>query len=419
VATLDLAPKPDQWDFDTQMRWYITLIAMAMGVDYQDLAPLPARGLGGSMQSLILHEKSKGKGPELFMKTIEHIFNFHGIIPKNVTFAYDEKDPAGEKETAELFRTYAEAGEKYVASGILSDQAVRNIMLDDGLISQEIFDLASAGSPDTTPEVQAESDEPEMQQPGSPNINQPEGEKAETVSSFAEDERLEWEEDMSDDISKGLNKLFRDLKKAVLPKKMLGEKTDPSDLVEKEKFFREFRLVMTAAMQPNVRRIYLGAGAYNQSIGLAVNMDMMNLSVFEFTRNYTTTWLAELEQTTSEALRQSILTWQESGLGKQGLPDLVRSIEPWFGKTRAQLIAETETCRVFDLGNKAAHESAGIEYEIWQTANDDRVRDEHRGFAGNVYALNEGPRPSDYYRCRCARVPISSEEALRILERQR
>jgi len=427
VETLDLAPRPEQWDFDVQMRWYISLLAMAMGVDYQDLAPLPARGIGGSQQSLILHEKSKGKGPELFMKTIEHIFNFHGIIPKNVTFEYNEKDPAAEKESAELFKTYSEAGEKYVNSGVLSDQAVRNIMLDEGLISQEIYELESQGREDATDEVVADSDQRRIQQPGgqSPDINKPEGDKAEkqedNLSNFAEDERLVWEEDMFDDISRGLRKLFRDLKKAVLPRKALnvGEKADPQTLVTSDKFLREFRLVMTAAMAPNAREIYLGAGLFNQSIGLAVNMDAMNLSVFEFTRNYTTIWLAELEATTREGLRQAILTWQESGLGKQGLPDLVKSIEPLFGEPRARRIAATETTRVFDLGNKAAHASAGIEFEIWQTANDDRVRPEHQELAGQVFQLEDGPRPSDFINCRCARVPISSEEAERILAGER
>ncbi len=176
---------------------------------------------------------------------------------------------------------------------------------------------------------------------------------------------------------------------------------------------------MTGAMAPNTRNIYLGAGVFNQSIGLAVDMDAMMLSVAEFTRNYTTTWLAELERTTREGLRQSILTWQESGLGKRGLPDLVESLEPLFGKDRAQRIAQTETTRVFDLGNKEAHRTAGIDFEIWQTANDDRVRPAHRALAGTVFQLEEGPRPSDFVNCRCARVPISSEEAQRIQARQR
>jgi len=116
---------------------------------------------------------------------------------------------------------------------------------------------------------------------------------------------------------------------------------------------------------------------------------------------------------------KAVTAWQETGLGTRGLPDLVDSLSPWFGEARAQRIAQTETTRVFDLGNKAAHEAAGIEYEQWQTANDSRVREEHKGFEGKVYGINEGPRPSDYINCRCSRVPIAKREAERILARQR
>ncbi len=240
-------------------------------------------------------------------------------------------------------------------------------------------------------------------------------EKAKIVlSEFAEEERARWERAMQSDIAEALAKIFGDISDKILPKKAIGKKQSPEDLIESDKFWREFRLALTGAMTPNVRKIYLGAGAFNQSLGLAVDMDGMNLGVFEFTRNYMTPWLAELETATREGLRQAILTWQEGGLGKQGLQDLVNSLEPLFGRARAERIAATESCRVFDLGNLAANISAGIEYEQWQTANDDRVRDEHRELEGKVFRINEGPRPSDYYNCRCARVPVSAEEAEKI-----
>ncbi len=406
VATLDLAPDPSGFNYDERSRWYISLLAMAIGVDYQDLAPLPARGIGGSAQSEILHQKSKGKGAELFMKTIEHIMNYH-VMPRNVTFEYDEKDAFEDKEKADLLLNYAMAGEKYVVSGILTDQAVRNIMLDSGVINQEIFDLASQGAVDVTPETAAPEDEPAG--------DTAETEKAKIVlSEFAEEERVKWERAMQRDIAEALAKIFGDISDKILPKKAIGKKQSPEDLIESDKFWREFRLALTGAMTPNVRKIYLGAGAFNQSLGLAVDMDGMNLGVFEFTRNYMTPWLAELETTTREGLRQAILTWERGGLGKQGLQDLVNSLEPLFGRTRAERIAATESCRVFDLGNLAANISAGIEYEQWQTANDDRVRDEHRELEGKVFRINEGPRPSDYYNCRCARTPIAAEEAEKI-----
>ncbi len=418
TETLDLAPKPDQWSKDEEMRWYITLLAMALGVDYQDLAPLPARGIGGSMQSEILHQKAKGKGPELFMKTIEHILNFHGILPDTVTFEYQEKDKGEDAQDAVLLRTYAEAHRIFADAGILSPQSSRNMMLDEGILTQEIFDAESQGQPDKTPEVTAPSDvRVDETEEGQAPVE--EGEK-QKLSDFAEEERRAWEEAMARDIGRGLTRIYKLIEEKLLPSKAIsfGRKQSPEDMVDDPKLWREFRLGMAEEMAPNARNVFLGAAQVNEALGLAVNMDGMNLEALNFTKTYITEWLAELEATTRDGLRAAISAWQETGLGKRGLPDLVKSIEPLFGKARAERIAATETCRVFDQGNLAAHESAGVEYEQWLNAGDDKVRPEHRdgeGLGGKVFRLHEGPRPSDFINCRCARVPIATDEALEIL----
>jgi len=429
VETIDLAPKPNEWDYDVQMKWYITLLSMAIGVDYQDLAPLPSRGIGGSQQSLILHEKSKGKGPEYFMKTIEHIFNFHGIIPKNVTFEYEEKDIAEEVERADIHNTYSVALKNYVDSGILSPQGARNIMLDAGVIPQEIFDSESQGAPDVTEEVTAEEDErvdTDNNQQNNQNNPMPEMTK-ENLASFAEDERKTWEAAMKADMKRALNKTYKKIKERLLPKKSLlwsMDKQSPEDFMADQKFWNEFQLTMKETMAPNVRQIFLGVAEYNTGIGLAVDMDMMNLAVLEFSRTYMPEFITNVETSTKKFVADAITSWQETGLGKRGLPDLVDTLQLEFSEARAQRIAQTETTRIFDQGNLASHKSAGLEYEQWQTSNDSRVRDYHGDWykdqlQGHVFPIDEGIRPSDFINCRCARVPIAKDEAEKILKRQR
>jgi len=441
VATLDLAPNPEQFtgaSYDTVMKWYITLLAMGLGVDYQDLAPLPSRGIGGSQQSLILHQKSKGKGPELFMKTIEHVFNFHGIIPKNVHFEYSEKDIADEIEQAELQKTNAETWKLHVQSRVLTPQSVRNILLDQGLISQEIFDQESAGQPDVTDEVVARDDEP-AEKPETKPVTKPlpkepvpevpaQAKAVETrrrVGKFDQRERLKWEREMGQDMGKALRKIFNDLKKRILGTKALGlfathqqeftaqKQEDIAGLPESQLFWREmFGPTMVEAMAPNARKIALGAAEFNLGLGLPVNMEAVNLEVLDFSRTYMTEWLSKLETTTRDGLRKAIVTWQETGLGERGLPDLIDSIKPMFNDARAANIAATETTRVFDQGNKIAHLNAGVEFEQWQTAMDNDVRDEHQALQGHVFPINEGPRPSDYINCRCDRVPVVNGRAI-------
>jgi hypothetical protein len=91
---IDLASLPDGFDEDLAMRWYINQLALAFGADYQDFAPLPGGNLGTSQQSEVLHLKSQGKGAALFMRSVEQIFNRHGIMPRNCKFSFGEQDVA-------------------------------------------------------------------------------------------------------------------------------------------------------------------------------------------------------------------------------------------------------------------------------------------------------------------------------------
>ena len=118
-----------------------------------------------------------------------------------------------------------------------------------------------------------------------------------------------------------------------------------------------------------------------------------------------------ISQTTRSNLNKAVVGWQESGLGSRGFPDLVKAIEPMFGATRAQRIATTEVTRIFDEGNKLAHESAGIEQEEWQTAKDLRVDDICRPLDGQQFPTNGGPRPvtDTHIGCRCARLPVGGD----------
>lgn len=92
VKTIDLASLPDSFDEDSTMKWYVAQLAMAFGVDYQELAPLPGGNLGSSQQSQILHMKTQGKGPALIMKIIENAINNNGILPRTVKFQFRRSD---------------------------------------------------------------------------------------------------------------------------------------------------------------------------------------------------------------------------------------------------------------------------------------------------------------------------------------
>ena len=134
----------------------------------------------------------------------------------------------------------------------------------------------------------------------------------------------------------------------------------------------------------------------------------MNPEVLAFSQQYTDEWWTTIRGTTQAELRTAISTWQETGLGRAGFPDLVKAIEPMFGRSRARRIAVTETTKIFDEGNRLAHESGGINEEEWQTARDVKVDDICKRLDGERFPINAGPRPvsGTHVGCRCARLPV-------------
>ena len=150
-TTIELTSLPEGWNENEAYQWYIALLALALGCEYQDLAPLPGGNLGTSQQSEILHLKARGKGPEMFQKMIEHKLNFF-VLPQNVTFKFEERDFSTEGIEADVDAKRATVYSTYIQMG-MPKQVVYQIMQDDGSITPEIFELLKeAEVEDVTPD---------------------------------------------------------------------------------------------------------------------------------------------------------------------------------------------------------------------------------------------------------------------------
>lgn len=158
VATIDLASLPQGFDPDQFWTQYIAQLALALLIDYQDLAPLPGGNLGTATQSQVLAEKTRGKGPGLFMKKLEDAFNFYGVFGDGVTFSFDEQDLTEDQQQATVDKTRAEARSTYVAAGILTPAVVRQQMVDDGELDPEYLQMFS--EQDVTDEATGDDTEP-------------------------------------------------------------------------------------------------------------------------------------------------------------------------------------------------------------------------------------------------------------------
>lgn len=145
---LELASLPDGYDEEKSFRWYVNQLALAFGGDYQDYAPLPGGSLGSAQQSEVLHLKARGKGPRLFMSIVEHYFNFHGVLPNNITFAFGDQDISEDTEKTKLRLLRAEERAMRIKSGELTPQIARQIAVDVGDLDPDYLEALNESDMD-------------------------------------------------------------------------------------------------------------------------------------------------------------------------------------------------------------------------------------------------------------------------------
>lgn len=80
---------------------------------------------------------------------------------------------------------------------------------------------------------------------------------------------------------------------------------------------------------------------------------------------------------------------------------------------RANLIARDQTGTVFGEQTKIQSKGIGLETYIWETAGDNRVRDTHKDFSGEIRSWDEYPIPGSEIACRCT-AGANREEVLKL-----
>lgn len=94
------------WEgFDEQKAFDISvnMVAMAFGMDRQDLAPLSSAGLGSGAQSSVLDEKQAGKGEGAIRTRLEELMR--QIMPASCKFSFDYKDDKEDMQRAQIIQT--------------------------------------------------------------------------------------------------------------------------------------------------------------------------------------------------------------------------------------------------------------------------------------------------------------------------
>lgn len=137
LVTLELASLPDGFAFEDYGKWYMICISMGLLDDYGEFAPLPSGNLGTATQSEVMDEKSKQKGQGLFRKTIETMMN-RVVLPRNLTFKYDETDLEEEEREALIRKTRAEARGMMITNREIDHVAARELAIEQGDLPENL-----------------------------------------------------------------------------------------------------------------------------------------------------------------------------------------------------------------------------------------------------------------------------------------
>lgn len=98
------------------------------------------------------------------------------------------------------------------------------------------------------------------------------------------------------------------------------------------------------------------------------------------------------------------------------IKEFSKELENKFGidKRRATLISRNEIKNTNTQLNKKRMQEYGIEYAIWETSEDERVRAQHKYFQGKKYQIGiglknekgENEEPGEAINCRCIAIPV-------------
>lgn len=117
------AELPDHFNRKEYMETDVNLVALALGVDPQDIWPLTGQALGTGTQSKILAAKGQSKTPAKMLKMSSRAINLW-VLPESLEFEHKYTDAERDKEEAEAAKLWVDT----VNAAPLSDMEKRQLL---------------------------------------------------------------------------------------------------------------------------------------------------------------------------------------------------------------------------------------------------------------------------------------------------
>lgn len=104
---ISFADVPDAFDELQTTNIYANIVALAFGVDVREFWPLSAGPLGTAAETLIQHQKARGKGVGNVISMLERVINWH-ILPNSVDFFFDFANDEEDRLQSEIDKVRTE-----------------------------------------------------------------------------------------------------------------------------------------------------------------------------------------------------------------------------------------------------------------------------------------------------------------------
>jgi hypothetical protein len=101
---LSFANLPEAFNELESTNTYATILALSFGVDVREFWPVTGGALGSATESLVMHQKARGKGVGEIIGMFERILNWK-VLPDSATFAFDFRDDEEDSLAAEIDQT--------------------------------------------------------------------------------------------------------------------------------------------------------------------------------------------------------------------------------------------------------------------------------------------------------------------------
>jgi len=116
---------PEGFDYEKFMSQHVNLLALAIGVDPQDIWPLTGSVMGSGQQSRILSAKGEAKTYGATLRRLERFFN--SLLPRSLEWKFKSNDQEREKVDAETAKIWMEVA----AAPFLSEMEKRQLLANN------------------------------------------------------------------------------------------------------------------------------------------------------------------------------------------------------------------------------------------------------------------------------------------------